>query len=103
MPVKDAEGGSPVSTLEVNQTHRRGAQRAALDVDPERPDQPYEEARRAFSATFPALTGGAGRRLRCGVGAAWRATPGAALRTTCMPRAAGRARLRSCSIASGQM
>ncbi len=57
MPVKDAEGGSPVSTLEVNQTHRRGAQRAALDVDPERPDQPYEEARRArfWPPSLPSL------------------------------------------------
>lgn len=46
MPVKDAEGGSPVSTLEVNQTSQhRGAHRTAIDVDPERPDQPYEEAR----------------------------------------------------------
>ena len=42
---KDLEGGSPVSTLEVNQVgaQRRGAQRAAGDVDPERPDEPYEE------------------------------------------------------------
>ncbi|KAK9845523.1 hypothetical protein WJX81_008565 [Elliptochloris bilobata] len=45
MPDKDVEGGSPVSTLEVNQVgaQRRGAQRTALDVDPERPNEPYDE------------------------------------------------------------
>lgn len=48
MPAKHVEGGSPVSTLEVNQhsaAQRRGAHRSAADVDPERPDAPYEEVR----------------------------------------------------------
>ena len=45
MPEKDVEGGSPISTLEVNQVgaQRHGAHRTAVDIDPERPDEPYEE------------------------------------------------------------
>ena len=65
MPEKDVEGGSPISTLEVNQVgaQRHGAHRTAADIDPERPNEPYEEVRRTSSC---ALSAGLCRALLSG-------------------------------------
>lgn len=54
MPEKDVEGGSPISTLEVNQVgaQRHGAHRTAVDIDPERPNEPYEEVRCTSATTL---------------------------------------------------
>ena len=60
MPEKDVEGGSPISTLEVNQVgaQRHGAHRTAADIDPERPNEPYEEVRRTSAGLCRALLSG---------------------------------------------